>query len=252
MSNSEGGSVLSELARHIKGIYKAVVGTRDNLPPHARKILASEGDTPVSSIDIIRRPLGKTYNTVLNVLNKISGKEQVHDKLYHLYLKVTLSNAHEYVMEKNEDPNLEEYKRSPLPEDVVHVDQIPSGLTMNNMINNGINYVGKTNFFHYSPFQWNCQAFVYNMLKGNYIEVSPKVKDFILQEVANLAPKWSQRVATFLTDLKSRLNMAYNGYGLGAGGQWVDPRDLPISFGSDGGLTVEMPSWCLPFEPRYK
>lgn len=203
-----GGDIIGS----IKGIYKALIGTRDNLKPSVRAVLETDGSIPMSKLYVVRRPLGNTYSTVLNVLNKIDGKSEVHDKLYHLFFVVELSNGKVYRLEKNEDINIVPYQKSALPEDMIEISSFPK-IGLAEWLNKAISTMGSKNFYHYDAFTTNCQHFVVGMLNAIGINPSPEQVKFIVQDVSKLAPSWGKKLTGFLTSLKNRLNMARQGYG---------------------------------------
>lgn len=224
LASGLGGSVFSEIGRYLKGFLMAIKGIRTNFKPSVRELLKKYGDKSIKNIIICRKPLGKTYNDVLNILNKLSGKEAQHDKLFHLFALAKLNDDTMIRIEKNEDINLVEYKDSILPTDCISV-QLPSKLTINEMLENTLKKVGMKDFFEYNAFSTNCQHFIYNFLLSNQVPVSEELKKFILQDVKNLTPEWGQKLAHFLTSLKNKINIVVQGEGAGTNLEW---RDIPI------------------------
>jgi hypothetical protein len=245
----DGSGVFDFVKKHVLGIIHALSGTRDNYEPAMRELLATIGDRPIQEIYVSRRPLGNTYKSVLNILKKIEGQKEVHDKLYHLFFILNIDGKL-YRLEKNEDLQLFPYVESSLPEEIKKVypvggaiwDLTPEQqqryimdrklnrnlkvigpttfwggdgeLNLNNLLETTRKTIGDHDFFHYDAFSTNCQKFAMDVLRSNKIPITSAVQNFIIQDVTQLAPKWGQKVAGFLTDLKSRLNLIYKGYGI--------------------------------------
>jgi hypothetical protein len=210
----EGGLSWDDVKRHVKGVWMAIKGVRTNLKPSVREILEKVGDIPIREIYICRQLLGKTYNQVLNLFNRIANRKMVHDQLFHLYLICVLENGQKIAIEKNEDINMFNYKNQDLPKEIIKISDIPKGLTINVMLQNTRNQIGDHDFFTYNAFSTNCQHFVYHLIESNIrSHPNPEEKRFILQDVKDLAPDWSQKMAFFLTSLKNRINTVIQGEG---------------------------------------
>jgi len=222
-----GGSVISEIGRHIRGIINSISGPRMNLKPNVREVLAEYGNEPIINMWVSRTPIVDTINKVLTLINKLSGTDEPHDKLFHLFLYIELENKKALRIEKNEDINMTPIILKPeLLQDVRRL-SIPSGLTLNLMIQNTIQNIGENDFFLYRAFSTNCQHWVYSMLISNGITVDESLKQFILQPVQDIAPTWGQKLVNFLTDLKNRLNQSVSGAGIH--GDIVDWKNTPFN-----------------------
>lgn len=207
----------SGITDYFKGIFRAFQGNRDNLPPSVRDILSKEGNVPVTGLQVARRPLAKTFNTLLetaNILDGSSGTRVIPDDLFHLFLIIQLQNGKNWRAEKNETINIIPYTPTKGLEQRLVINPIPPGLTMNNMIERTRKRVGDTAFYNYSSHQYNCQHFTLNMLLASGIPVSNEMYNFIMQDVASMSPEWVKSISYFLTSLKNRIGLITSGYGV--------------------------------------
>lgn len=213
-----GGSIWSELVRRYKGLKMAISGVRKNIKPSARKIIG-ENQSPINRIEIGRRPLGKQYSSIMNMLNKaMNHTPPPFDKLFHLYMICTLENGNVLTIEKNEDINVIKYVPSEL-EEKMPVNQ-SLNIPIQEFLDNTKNYMGEHDFYTYDAFSTNCQNFVFSALKANHINVSDEMKNFIMQDVSEVVPSMGKKVAFFLTSLSNRGKTAMEGYGKRGGMIW--------------------------------
>jgi len=203
----EGGLSWEEFKGHVKGFFTALVKNRDNFKPSMRDMLAKIGDKMISQIQVGRRPLGAKFSKVVSIFG---SKNVPHDKLFHLWTILTIEGQ-KYTLEKNQDINLIPFKQTPTDE-IINL-QTPQGLTINKMLDNIIRNVGAQRVFDYQATNWNCQRFIIDLLSSSGIPITEEAKKFILQDVSQLMPKWTERLAYGLTSLKNRLDMAIEGYG---------------------------------------
>lgn len=200
------------LDMHIKGIKEAFKGVRLNLKPAAREMLEQHGNKQVSEIYICRRPLSNKFNTLLGLINKVAGYSGTpHDRLFHLMIVLRLSDGAWIQLEKNEDINIENFKKSSVDE--VRRLPTPEFITVGTMIKRAIEKFGYQRIFIYDAFSNNCQRFVLDVLDSNDIQATPDDVAFIIQDVSDLVPVWAQRIAKGVTSFYNRLKMAISGYG---------------------------------------
>lgn len=201
-----------DLMRHLSGIAHALKGVRTNFKPAMRDILSKLGDIPIVDMVVVRRPLSSKFNAIIGFIGKVTGsKGATHDKLFHLMLVINLSNGSVVQLEKNEDLNIDYYKKSTVDE-VIPV-QTPQGATLNILLQNAISKFGNNRIFEYDGFTNNCQKFIMDLLVANNVPLNPTETQFILQDVSQLVPAWAQRMAHGVTSFYNRLKMAITGYG---------------------------------------
>ena len=127
-------------------------------------MLQKYGDQQISSISVFRAPVGGS-SLMVKVLNGLSTKNIPYDTLFHAGLLITLNGVRIRV-EKNEVIGIDDnYTLKPQTEtkEVPHNKQ----LTLNELLNNTINKVGREKVFKYSAFQLNCQCFTKDVLESN-------------------------------------------------------------------------------------
>jgi hypothetical protein len=209
-----GGSFISEVARHIKGIVSAIKGYRTNLPPQTREVLEANnnGNSNILKIKVCRKPLKGIYQKTIDTVRAISGAtNEPHDKLFHLYMIAYLENGNAIQVEKEQDLKASYYTPDSL-ESSFEIN-LTKPLTINKMFETTLAKIGERSFYHYDAFKDNCQKFIYDNLTENGIKLSQDQKNFIMQKVDNLVPMWAKRITGFLTDLANRGRMAIFGYG---------------------------------------
>jgi hypothetical protein len=208
-----GGSFLGEIKKYYQRFLLALKGTRTNLKPSVRELLKKIGDIQIISLDIIRTPLKAGVKMLLDTFNKLGNLRDIsHDKLFHLFIVITLDNGEKYVLEKNEDINIKKYEPSQLDEGM-HIENINKELTINILLGKTLEKVGEKRFYHYDAFSTNCQVFVLDVLKSNNIPFSEHLYHFILQNVSAMVPPWAEKVSSFFTDLANRGKIILQGEG---------------------------------------
>lgn len=216
---SQGSGLFDEIGRHVRGMVMALKGTRTNLKPSVRTILKEIGDQPISQIQVGRKPLNATYQFAVDQLNQVTHHQPTvpYDKLFHLYLILTVPKG-TYVLEKNEDINMRRYIPSEGEERILLPIPIEP-LSINQMIANTLQKIGKERFFHYNAMSTNCQRFVLDMLQSNNIPLDHQQQEFILQDVSHLLPDLGQKIVHGLTSFYNRAKTFFIGEG-GSEGGW--------------------------------
>ena len=202
----------------IKDRLDAVINGRDS-NPNTRLFLKEHEKENVISIDLFRQPINKTITGLMHVISEGKTSENQrklgYDDLYHLGMKIGLSNGKFYSMEKNETIKFSDWQNQP--------DMTFQRVILNQPINmgefflNGYNYAKKHNipFFVYNVESANCQYFVSCMLHGN----SPKVtystsnKKFVMQDIMSLLESSPivRRLALTLPKIKDSFNILLHG-----------------------------------------
>jgi len=210
----EGQGLFDEIMRRLRGIKMALSGTRTNLKPSVRQYLQKIGNQLITKLKVCRRAVGPALLQVVKTINQIGGHVPPipHDKLYHLFLVIAIQDGSVWMFEKVEDVNIEPFQPSPLDECI----EIPltSGLTINKMIDTTLKTIGNKSFFNYDALTTNCQRFIYDVLRSNNLLILPQLKDFILQDVSQLTPRWGQKLLYFITSLANRGKTIIQGEGV--------------------------------------
>ncbi len=189
------------------------------LPPAGRQLLAQVGNEPITSIEIVRTPLSSFTKGFLNVISlgqfeKISKK--YYDEMFHLSLWIN----GKYNLEKNEVVNFSRKNPKEAKSQSKPINQIPSGITLQQLIDNTIKRMGPQNFSTYDAQNLNCQNFLVNILDANNIGDSSD-KSFIVQDADKIfkeLPEFSKVLGNAATNLGAIFNRLIKGEG--------DPKSL--------------------------
>lgn len=215
MEKVEKDEVGAGVTDFIKNLFLALKGNRGNIKPSSRKVLEQYGDLPIKKLFVARAPLSSLGSFIFEKFRK-GDPNQKADTLFHLFLVADLDSTEATPrlirIEKNQNINIVPYVPSKM-EESLSID-IPSGLTINKMLETTINTVGKDQVFDYNAFEGrNCQNFIMDMLNSNHIPVSDENKQFILQDVASLADDWVKKLTYIVTSTANRANILVEGEG---------------------------------------
>lgn len=250
----QGAGIWDELVRKYKGLKMAISGVRTNLKPGTRKIISENQGANIININVSRKPLGSTYNNMLKILKNSNAKQP--DQLYHLFMICKLSNGNTLRVEKNEEVNIIPY----VPSDIEEIEPINQSINIpvQEFLDKAKEYMGEHDFNTYSALKTNCQDFVLRTLKANGIHVSNELHDFIVQDVKDLLPEWSERLAFFLTSTSNRVKTAVEGFGYKKGGliwgltpdqqkRYIEDSKTGKNLKKVGSMTV----WDDPYHSKY-
>jgi hypothetical protein len=136
------------------------------------KTMKQYGDFPVIQLRIMRTPIMKILNTVINVisLGKWNDllKKHGYDDLFHLALVATVQTPTEQkqiVMEKNEVINISTKFTVNDKTQTLEVPLNGKETTVNKMLADGLKKVGVDKWFLYHPLNNNCQSFISYILQ---------------------------------------------------------------------------------------
>jgi len=178
----------SKVADRVTGTAKAIFKGQSRLQPPERKLMEQYGEKVITKIVIQRAPI-KTV-PVDNLMNLITGgnfnkslKEYGYDKLFHLFMIITLEDLTEISLEKNETIQM---KKSPQKSDYESLNVSLSGkvITLNELMEKTSNLMG-SNFFPYHPINNNCQTFISSVMKAIGLNTS-QIDTFVNQPVDKL------------------------------------------------------------------
>jgi hypothetical protein len=190
----------------------------DQLNPRIKKHLMLYGRYKIINIQICRKPIQQHINTLLNVLSfgqfEENLKNSEYDKLFHLFLYITIETNLKIVLEKNERINLEiNYNKLDNQTEFLNIDNINNNnLTLNILLENTKKQMGETNFFKYSSHSYNCQNFVLNVLSSNGL-LNEEYKKFIYQDTKQLFNNlgYLKILSDKITDLGASMNIIKEG-----------------------------------------
>ena len=201
------------------GIYdfaKTLVYGRTDYPQDQKNLIGDLGDMTVRHIRIGRTPLPTLLNTAINIATLGAFKKALnrspYDKLYHLFIILTLDNGKTMLLEKNAAINMQLNPPTP-PKGTTYMDvnAIPSTLTFKLLLENTKTLMG-TKFFPYDSIKNNCQDFILSVFKANHLLTQPIV-DFVKQDVNGLFKNFNntKKLMNVVTNLGGVADIAMKG-----------------------------------------
>ena len=177
-------------------------------------ILEKYGDMKIKSIRIGRRPINSLVEKAFNIisLGKWSQlrEQYYYDKLFHLFLIITLENGTVISFEKNSivTMTVNDERCSMKDVDCMNLDYMPDSITLNQLARKPLERVGKEKYFNYDPFSQNCQAFI-SLLLNTFGLLTPKVKEFVYQDISEIVEKlpfYVKYIAKAVTDIDATIS----------------------------------------------
>jgi len=185
---SSAKNTASKVADRVTGTAKAIFKGQSRLQPPERKLMEQYGDKVITKIVIQRAPIktvpvDSLMNLITNGNFNKSLKDYGYDKLFHLFMIITLEDQTEISLEKNETIQM---KKSPQKSDYESLNVSLSGkvITLNELMEKTSNLMG-SNFFPYHPINNNCQTFISSVMKAIGLNTS-QIDNFVNQPVDKL------------------------------------------------------------------
>ena len=179
-----------------------------------KKILKEYGDMKIRSIRIGRRPINNLVEKAFNIISlgkwsKLKDK-YYFDRLFHLFLIITLEDGTVISFEKNSIVTMTENDERCSMKDVECIDlEYPTdSITLDELAKKPLDRIGKEKYFIYMPFDQNCQIFLSEILK-TFNLFSPKVKEFVYQDITEIVEKlpfYVKYIATAVTDIDATVS----------------------------------------------
>lgn len=203
---------------YINRFITALKGPRIGPSPSMRLFYEKYGSYTIINMNVCRAPIKKYIEQAAEIItlgqyNK-KKRELHYDKLFHLYLLLTLQNNDNSLnvrFEKNEVVQITQVI-SLNDIDCLNI-SLNKEITFNEFIYNTINEIGLNNFYLYDSVENNCQKFIIQLLITNQLG-NKKIYDFIEQDVKNLVVLPVQKIAHFVTDIAARLDVIKYGASL--------------------------------------
>jgi hypothetical protein len=174
-SKKRGKGIFSDAYNKVKDIGTKLIYGRSDLSPKVQKLLSKYGDEVIVGATIARKPVTSIIQSIIRTVSSYP-----YDNLFHLMLLLKTNTGKTIRFEKNAAINAD-VNPSITNAQYMEVPTIPSGLTVNQLIENTRNKM-KEKFIPYSSSSNNCQNFVLNMLRGNNMS-SPEIEAFVMQKV---------------------------------------------------------------------
>ena len=197
-----------------------IFGAKLSFSNKINQILNEHGSSKITAIRIGRRPINSMVEKAFNVIT--SGKwgqlrnKYYYDTLFHLFLIIKLDSGMNVSFEKNSivTMTINDGRCSEPNTTCIDVDDYPNdSLTLNELVKQPLERIGKKAYFEYDPFNANCQIFIKAILQtfGLYDD---KEANFIYQDITEIVkrlPFYTRYVAKAVTDadaFKSKLTGA--------------------------------------------
>jgi hypothetical protein len=185
-----------------KYLGKVVYGTNE-LPPSVKKVLNEVGDAVITSAEIGRTPVQSFITGIIKIVSSTP-----YEKLFHLFILLHTTKG-DVLFEKNERINMEK-RGMPSNAESIKVPNVPSGLTVQQLVDNTAKYLGDF-FIVFDASKANCQDFQMGILTSNNM-LTPELKAFVKQDTtAIFKSPWFRKFANTVTDVAGRANIAYQG-----------------------------------------
>lgn len=207
----------SDIIENLKDYGKAIIYGREDYPPKVRNIINIVGDKYVKKITIKRTPVSSVLTGALTLFSSKFGErlERDFDELFHLFIELTLDDNTTVSLEKNEVINMDiNPKTRPKTEIKIINTPIPN-ITLNEMLNNTENYMGKKKYFSYSAKNNNCQDYILSFLKSNNIGDENDYA-FVKQDTKSLFENlpYLRKLSNTVTTIGERINVITTGAGI--------------------------------------
>jgi hypothetical protein len=197
------GKSLSSFYQSAKNLVGKVVYGTNELPPNVKKVLSDVGDAVITSADIGRTPVQSVITGIIKLVASTP-----YEKLFHLFI-ILHTNKGDVLLEKNERMKMEK-KGMPSNAESVKVPNVPTGLTVQQLVDNTAKYMGD-NFIPYAAGHNNCQDFQMAILTSNNM-LTPELKQFVKQDTTEIFKSpWFRKFAHTVTDVAGRANIAFQG-----------------------------------------
>lgn len=206
----------------VRRFANILISYRDNFPPKERELLKLYGTYKIRSITVIREPIMREIDTVLNLISfgkwQQAKEDSKYDKMFHLYavLDVYKENDTAFIkIEKNEVIRMATTFSYGKNTQYQIIRQVPNDLTVDKLMSNMLKKYPKTQIFRYNPWNANCQNFIIMLLEASNL-LTEQLKQFIQQDMSTIIskmPQYAQYLSSSVTDLAHKLNIVAEGYG---------------------------------------
>lgn len=181
-----GSGILNSILHPIDTIKEAFSPIPTKLNNISTDTLKKYGDKKITAMAICREPLDRMVEGAIKTITlgrwDKAKKDSKHPILYHLSLLVNVEGGPTIVVQKNEVIDIK-------PAGVRHKDaethriNVKSNLTLNEMIDKTLKFMGPSKFYDYSALNGNnCQDFVKSILKANNL-LTPDADKFLYQDL---------------------------------------------------------------------
>ena len=209
--NKKAGAGISD---RINGLQQSIYGQTGYTTP-VSNILRKYGGQQIINMVIVRSPLSSSSVGAINTVSLGEFKQRMKnegiDKLWHLQMDITLANRQIVAVEKTEVVNIRIGITDKSHQEEKHVDNLPSGLTLEELLDNCHRAMG-SKFFPYNAKSNNCQHFLLALMKASNIG-SESDYGFIKQSTEALFKNQHvlSKITNAVTGMEARANLLKNG-----------------------------------------
>ena len=201
----------SKLRKEIVPRFDITKTDLSNYPNSAKKTMATLGDLPVESAEIVRTPISAVLSKFINLLSagkfEQASKDAGYDKLFHLQLVLNVvdnnGNRKKVAIQKTERVQVDGSLTGVSAEtEYLSISIGNKKFTPNEMLEKTRKRIGDRDFFGYDSFKNNCQNFILNLLKSEGL-AGAKETNFLYQDtkaIADKIPALSKKIMNFTTD----------------------------------------------------
>ena len=175
-SRKNGKGIFSDAYNKVIDVGTKLIYGRKDLSPKVQKLLSDYGDETIVSATIARKPVTSIIQSIIRTVSSYP-----YDNLFHLMILLKTNTGKTIRFEKNAAINAD-VNPSVTNAQYMEVPNVPSGLTINQLIENTRNLM-KEKFIPYTASNNNCQNFVLNILRANNMN-SPEIEAFVKQDTA--------------------------------------------------------------------
>ena len=177
-------------------------------------ILEKYGDMKIKSIRIGRRPINNLVENALNIISLgkwgENRKKYPYDKLFHLFLILTMEDGVVISFEKNSivTMTVNDERCSMKDVECIELEYPADSITLNELVKKPLKIIGKEKYFIYNAFSQNCQIFISEILK-TFNLYNKKASDFVYQDITEIVenlPWYIGYVAKLVTDIDATVS----------------------------------------------
>jgi hypothetical protein len=208
----------SNVYNKAKDIANKVITGDTGMPPNVKKILDQYGNELISSIDIVRNPVGKALTGALSIASMGEFGKNLqnapYDKLFHLKIVITLQSGTRVSLEKVERVSMTVNPKPVKDEESTPTPLNGKSITLNQLYENAHNAMGGK-FYPYSARDNNCQNFILNVLQASGVG-NTQDYEFVKQDTKSLFGENSflRKASNTITDIGARFNVLQQGGGV--------------------------------------
>jgi len=207
-NDTNGGGFINNPINYIADRYNQakdfIINGSRQFSMKVKNILAQVGNLRIYTITIFRSPIN---SMITNILQLASLQNIDYDQLFHL--GIIFNNK--VLLEKNSIINMDINPKLPRDTEFINM-QYNQSITINQFINNALNYMGLDRFFSYQSGSNNCQDFCLGLLIANEIN-DDSLNTFIKQDVSSIFANnaYLRRFTNNITDVHGRLTTLNGG-----------------------------------------